>query len=789
MALTEASVFIKGEAVTEDGLKVIIGQEMDNALGVDGGKLSNERRDALKQYEGEKYGNEVDGRSQVVDRTILETVEWIMPAIMRIFAASDKIVQVEPQLPQDEELARQQTEYVNYIFMRDNPGFMLLYTWFKDALLQKLGWMIVYWDTERKTENEKYKGLTKEQYDAIKADADMEEVDCVAYPAFGPIQGLVHAMDARKGEQRLNPSEPLSPLDIEPKDADLSAAAQAPTLYDCTFRRTYNEGRVRIENVAPEEILISRRATGDNVPFLCRRRRCTRSELLQMGFDYDTVMTLSPFDEQEYNTERIERFQKNDEWPYRSNRTDPAMVEVWVNQCYLKVDMEGDGIAKLRKVTVGGDKTYTILGNDLIDEVELHSTTPIPMPHTLVGLSLADLVGDLQLIKTTLWRQILDNLYLTNNPRHYVNEDMVSENTYDDLLTSRPGSLVRGHGPQEGVVTPLTTPFVAGQSFQMLSYLDEQAEKRSGISKGNQGIAPDDLNKNAAVGSMGVGMLQEAAAQRVELIARIFGHYLVQVFRAIMGNVIRNQQDARVVKLTGKWTPVNPADWKKQYELTPTVGLGTGNRDKMVGQLSQILGIQIQGVTMQKGINGPLIYGKHIQHTVKQLANAMGFKNGDDFVGDPSQAAPQPPPEPDPMVQASKIKAQSEMVQHQITMQAEAQKNAAELQMRKELGVAELQMKFQIEMAKLGLEGKRLELDWTSTLRDHALKEAQAKHDKRMDIVGAVQEGRQQHHDAGMDVADHVHGARMDIAVHHLEAQKVAASNIPDAGTVPRSPD
>lgn len=788
MAATEESVFIKGEPVTEEGLKVIIGQEMENALGVDGGKLSVQRRDALAQYEGDKYGNEVDGRSQVVDRTIMETVEWVMPAVMRIFAASDKIVQVEPQLPQDEELARQQTEYLNYIFMRDNPGFMLLYTWFKDALLQKLGWIIVYWDTERKTETEKYSGLSQEQYDALKADPDLEEVECTVYPLFGPIQGLVHAEDARKGEQHITPTEPLSPLAPKPLD-NLEAGMQSPTVYDCTFRRTYNEGRVRVENVAPEEVLISRRATSDHVPFLCRRRRCTRSELIEMGFDYETVMTLSPFDEQEYNTERIQRFQKNDEWPYRSSRTDPAMVEVWVNQCYLKVDMEGDGIAKLRKVTVGGDKTYVILGNDLIDEVELHSTTPIPMPHTLVGMSLADLVGDLQLIKTTLWRQILDNLYLTNNPRHYVNEDAVSENTYDDLLTSRPGSLVRGHGPQENVVTPLTTPFVAGQSFQMLSYLDEQAEKRSGISKGNQGIAPDDLNKNAAIGSMGVGMLQEAAAQRVELIARIFGHYLVKVFRSIMGNVIRNQQDPRIVKLTGKWTPVNPASWKTQFELTPTVGLGTGNRDKMVGQLSQLLGMQIQGVTLQKGINGPLITGRNIYNTVKQMANAMGFKNGDDFVSDPAQAPPPPPPEPDPMVQASKIKAGADLQKHQITTQLDTQKSAAEMQMRERLGVAELQMKFQIEMAKLGLEGKRLELDWTAMNKDHALKTAEAlhsarhdnrqqRHDAVMDVVGAVQDGRQQRHNATMDIAD-----------HNLARQTAAASTIPDAGTIPRSPD
>jgi len=713
MDTTEQSVFIKGEPVTEEGLKTIIAMEMENALGIDGGKLSNERRDALKQYEGDKYGNEVDGRSQVVDRTIMETVEWIMPALMRIFASADKIVEVDPQLPQDEESARQQTEYLNYVFMRDNPGFMILYTWFKDALLQKLGWVLAYWDIERRTENEKYTGLSEEQYQALKADPDIEEVECIAYPAIGPVQGLVNAMKTRQGEERMYPSEPLSKLQPKPAldEQDAALAAVAPQVYDCTFRRTYNEGRMRNENVAPEEVLISRRATPRNIPFLCRRRRCTRSELIQMGFDYETVMTLSPFDEQEYNTERIQRFSKNDEWPYRSNRTDPAMVEVWVNECYLQVDMEGDGIAKMRKVTVGGDKTYQILGNELIDEVPLHSCCPIPMPHTLVGLSLADLVGDLQLIKTVLWRQTLDNLYLTNNPRVYVNEDATTENTYDDLLTSRPGSLIRGRGPQSENIVPFVTPFVAGNSFQMMSYLDEQAEKRSGISKGNQGIAPDDLNKNAAIGSMGVGMLQEAAAQRVELIARIFADSVRELFRANLGLIIRNQQNPRIIKLTGNWTPVDPRSWKKQYELSVSVGLGTGNRDKMVQQLSQIVADQNSVVMVQKGINGPLVNGQNLFKTRGKLVQAMGFKTVEDFYMDPAKAPPMPPSPPDPQIAAAQIKAQSDMALvkakgetdaqvEMIRQQAQAQESASTHQLEAQRNALDAQNKMEIERYK-----------------------------------------------------------------------------------------
>ena len=733
---TEQSTLVEDQKIDEVQLKAIIANELENALGVDGGKLSNQRRDALKQYLGEPYGNEIDGRSQVVDRTILETVEWILPALLRIFTASDKVVNVEPQLPEDEEIARQQTEYANYIFTRDNDGFLILHTWFKDALLQKLGWVKVYWDTERKIETEKYRGLTEQQYAELKADPDVEVQDEVVYPQFGPAMGLVHQREMREGAQ-VPFTGGLSGL--SPSPTDHAAPQGAPRLYDCTLRRTRNEGRVRIVPVAPEEVLISRRATpiheGGQIPFVSHRRRCTRGELLEMGFDKNTVMTLAPFDEQEYNTERVQRFQKNDEWPYRSSRTDPAMVEVWINECYLHVDWDNDGVAELRKVVVAGDKTYVILANDETDEIPLVSLTAIPMPHIMFGLSLADLVGDLQLIKTTIWRQALDNLYLANNSRTYVNEDALTENTLDDLLTSRPGGIIRGRGPLGENVAPLETPFVAQGAFEMIEYVDQQTEKRSGVSKGNQGLAPDDLNKQSQVGSMGVAMLQEQAAQRVELVARVLAEGVKELFKRVLGLVVRNQQEHRIVKLTGQWTPVNPADWKHQFEMTVSVGLGTGNKDKMLAQLMQLGQMLGTVVQQQGGVNGPLVTLENIYHVGKEIVSTMGFKNVDEFISDPAKnQQPPQPPKPDPHVQAAQIKAQADQQISQGDAQQKAQASQAELAMRERLGVLELQLKQQQFMAELnlkreqlGLEARTANIELDLKRADHGLKVAEHK--------------------------------------------------------------
>lgn len=712
MAQTEEQTFRTDIPLTESALKAIIQAELDNALGVDGGKLSAERRQSLSQYLGEPYGNEVDGRSQVVDRTIMETVEWVLPALLRIFTAGDDMAEFAPIRPGDEQDAENASEYCNHIVMQDNPGFMLLYQWFKDALIQKVGYIKSYWDIDRTIENESYTGLTEAERDAILGDDDVELVEEVAYPEIGPIMGFVHQMENRAGEQTLG-DQPLSPLFPSPVEGllkDAPAGQSVPTLYDLKIKRTREEGRVRIEPVAPEEVLVSRRATSvASSPFVCHRTHKTLTELLEAGYDHDTVMQLSPFDEMEFNTERVQRFEPNDEWPYRSSRTDPPMVEVWVSECYIKVDWDNDGLAELRKITVAGDKAYTILDNEPVDEVPIIAICPIPMPHVLIGMSLADAVSDLQLIKTTLLRQMLDNLYLTNNPRTYVNEEAVTENTYDDLLTSRPGGIIRGKGSFGGNIAPVETPFVAAAAFPMMEYLDQRAEQRTGVARQNQGLAPDDLNRNAQIGSMGIAALQEAAAQRVELIARVFAETGVkELFKRVLGLVIRNQQQAREIRVTDNWIPMDPRRWKRDMPVTISVGLGTGNKDRIIGALNQVLMMQASAIDKQGGLQGPLVTLKQVYETSKKLVNALGFKDVDTFIQNPTNVPPQAmqPPQhgPNPHVVAAQASAQAdvqgEMIRAQTQLRIAQLKAETDAQIRAMEAQADAQVrKYQTDVA------------------------------------------------------------------------------------------
>jgi hypothetical protein len=467
-------------------------------------------------------------------------------------------------------------------------------------------------------------------------------------------------------------------------------------LHDCTLRVTRSNGRVKLDGIPPEEILVSRRATRDDMPFLAHRRRWTYSDLVQQGYDEDTLDLVPMDDSAEWNSERVERHRIDDDGPTGDRRG--AAREIWVEESYVKLSRDGK-TTELYKVTTAGNGLIILTKDgepdiEPVDEIPLTSICPIPQPHKLIGLSLADLVMDLQLIKSTLLRQMLDNAYLSNWPRTEIADDVANENTYDDLLTLRPGGIVRTK--RVGGLVPLTVPYTADKSFPLIEYLDQAQEVRTGVARHNQGINPDDLNKTAT----GVSLLQQAAAQRVELFARLFAYGVENICRGIMGLVRRHQQQERIIRVTGAWMQVDPKQWRDSMPVTVSVGLGTGNRDQLLAHLMQLLQVQQQIVVAQGGPKGPLVYPQHIYAVANQLTEAAGFKTK--FFADPSQPAPpmppQPPPPPDP-----------EVMKAQAAMQAQALKAQADVQaIQAKAGLAG-DLLGKKAMAEIGIQQQRLD--------------------------------------------------------------------------------
>ena len=598
--------------VSELEIKSIISSEINNSMGFMGGALSESRKKSLEYYMGEKLGTEVDGRSQVVSTDVSDTIETILPNLLRVFTSSDQVVRCEPVKAEDVELADQVTNYINYIFNKDNNGFSVLYTWFKDALLEKNGIVKVYWDDAEKVEQETYENLNDQEYELLIADDDVEVIQEESFP------------DTYTKEQY-----ELFKADMESKGQLVEDIAQ-PKIHNCIIKRTKSVGKVKIENIPPEEFLIQRSAkTIEDASFVAQRVLKTRSDLIEMGYDEDIVNNLPTSNNILYNDESLVRNSNIDESP-TDDSPDDSTAEIEIYECYVRVDMDGDGVAELRKVICAGTG-YVILENMPCDFIPFCSLTPIPMPHRFYGRSVSELVEDVQLVKSTVMRQLLDNMYLTNNNRVAVMDGMVN---LDDLLTNRPGGVVRTKQPPSQVMMPMQNQTISQQAFPLLEYLDTVRESRTGVTRYNQGMDADALNKTAT----GVNALMSQSQMRMELIARVFAETGVKdLFKRIFELTCKYQDKERVVELNNQFIPVKPTEWRNRYNISITVGLGTGSSEQQIGMLNNILERQLQAFQLQGGQEYPMVSLKNIYNSLAKIIENAGLKNVENYFVNPDQ--------------------------------------------------------------------------------------------------------------------------------------------------------
>lgn len=657
--------------ISETELKAIVDQEAYSALGYVG-KLSEQRRRSLEYYMARANGDlsppEVEGRSAVVSPDVANAVEWAMPSLMRIFASGDKTVTFEPRKPGDEPKADLATDYVNYLYWTKNHGFKITYAWIKDALLQKNGIIKVYCEKKTETKTEEYEGLTDAQMVALVSDDDVEVLEQSAEP------------DPMAMQLPQIPGQPPQPPAM---------------LYSLKIRRTCDDVAIKICNIPPEEFLISRQArTMDDDTFKAHRVSRTLGELVAMGFDKDRVLKLS--DDQNWsqnNSESIERRVYDDE--YSTQQTpqtdlDPMMRRVWLIEAYIKCDYEGNGITAWRKVVKAGAE---ILENEECDGPPFIDMTPILMPHRFFGLSMADITTEWQKVKTALLRQLMDALYLGNNPRYEANPDMVN---MDDLLTARPGGVVRSK--QIGSVTPLQTADVSGPALAGIQYIDQVIDERTGISSNNQGLDPAMLSKTP-VGTM--DMAQQASMQKLELVARVFAECgFANLFRMMLKFVTRYQDKKAMMRVNGEWAEIDPREWEDGFDMSVSVGQNTGNRSVQAGQITQLIGLQ--QALAQFGIATP----QNLYHAAKKLPHVLGYKDADQFFSDPAKMPPQPP-QPHP----EQIKAQAQMQIEQMKEQGRQQSDSARMQQEQQLEQFRSQLQAQVDTHRQEVEAQQKALE------------------------------------------------------------------------------
>ena len=631
-----------------------IRQEISDSLGYDG-EISIQREKAIEYYYALPFGNEVDGRSQYVDSTVQDTVEWIKPSLMRVFASGDEMVKFTPHGPEDVASAEQATDYVNYVFTKDNPGWEILYSWFHDALLQKNGIIKVWWDEYEEPQREEYRNLGELEFEYLIADEDVEVIEHTEV-AGNEVEGI-------------------------------------ETYHDVVIKRTSYNGKIKVENVPPDEFLISREAKGiQEARFVCHRVKKTVSELRQMypDDDFDVGELGAGYNEEVYNAERMARYEFDDSYAWGAGLNEngeEALREYWLHESFIRTDYDDDGIAELRKVCTVGDYVFS---NEEIDKVPLISITPLKIPHKFFGLSVADLVMDLQLIKSTLMRNLMDNAYNQNFGRYAVLEGQAN---LDDLLTQRPGGVVRVKSPN--AVMPLATPPLQPESFQMLGYLDEVREARTGVNKNTQGINADALTSHTT--ATAVNAVMTNAQSRVELIARQFAETGVkELMYCIYELLVKYQDKERVVMLRNEWIPIRPDMWSDKMDCTVSVALGNGSKNEQMQHLSQML--QFASESMRGGL--PIVTVDNMYNLGAALIKAMGYQNVDDYLTKP------PPPQPEQQNPEAQMKAQQEQMEMQIK-QKELEIKAADVQVK----MAKIQQEAEKNAVDAQLKAEELSLE------------------------------------------------------------------------------
>ena len=656
-------------AMTESEFRAVLQSEIEASLGYLGDELSEARANALARYFGRPYGDEAEGRSAVVMSEVRDTVESIMPSLVKVFLSGERVVSFAPVGPEDVEAAEQETDVVNHALLKDNDAFAAFYAWMKDGLLGRCGILKYWWDDAPRTETERYEALSDDELALLAADP---EVEVAARRSYRDDTGAF--------------------------------------LHDATAVRTLERGRLRIEPVPPEEFLISRRAKSiADAPFVGHRVRRTVSDLVAAGFDRETVEGLARAGGAEADAapERLERF--GAEEAQGGDADNPALRELWVTECYLRVDHDGDGVAELRRALAAGEGgAFEVLENAPWEgaAAPFCALCPVPVPHKFFGLSVADLVDDIQRIKTVLMRQMLDNLYLANNPRKRVVEDQVN---LDDLLTSRPGGLVRVK--DTAAIAEERVEFTAAQSFPMLEYLDALKENRTGVTKYNQGLDADSLNKTAS----GIARIMNAAAERLELIARI---YAETGFRALFLGVheLLRKHGGRelAVRIRNRWVAVDPGDWRRRFDLTVHVGSGAGNADQRKADALMVL--QLQKELAAFGLVGPA----HAYAAFEKLIEATGWKTPERYMAHPEADDAAADPETEALKAElaaaqgalAELRADRALAEAELELKARDSERDHDIARRKiELGYAELAAKREAEAAEAAIDGARLAVD------------------------------------------------------------------------------
>jgi len=633
--LFDSEEFIEEDpSMGDEELQAAITQAIEDAVDFIDNTISPQRATAAEYYNGEALASGEEGRSTAQTMDVRDTVQAMLPSLLRIFCGSDHMVEFAPRGPEDIEAAKQATDFVNYVLNQDqDQSFVeIIYACLKDALVKGSGFLKYYYDESETTQSYELENLDDQALNALNSDPEIE-IDMLTSMASSDQQESSHSVRV-------------------------------------THRSKV--GKIKVEAVPPEEIVINRTARNlDDAELVAHRSYVTLSDMVLMGYDLSDVeqyATVNETDFELFNVEARERFQQSS---FEDNNLIQRVLYV---EAYAHIDMDGDGVAELRKICCAGP-TYEVLRNEPVDMIPFAFFCPDPEPHSFFGLSIADLTMDIQRIKTAVLRASLDSLAMSTHPRVGVVEGQAS---LEDVMNNEAGGVIRMRQP--GAVVPFTLPFVGKEAFPMLSYMDEIRENRTGISKAADGLDPSALQSSTL---MAVQQTIGAAQQRTEMIARLFAEGgMTRLYKGLLQLIIKHVDKPRMIRLTNGFVPISPDRWNANMDVVANVALGKGGDMERMNMLQQVAGKQEQ-IMQTMGPDNALVSIENYYATMVQMLEIAGFKDPQRFFKDPAQQPPTPPEPPKPDINERLIEVQMAEIN------ANIQKKQAELELEREKMIRE----------------------------------------------------------------------------------------------------
>jgi hypothetical protein len=685
-------------------LQGIVAGELEDAVSYIDADVSPIRAKGTEYYRGDPFGNEEDGRSQVVAMEVRDTVSAMLPSLMRVFFNTENVVEYMPRGPEDVAGAQQATDYANYIFSNDNNGFMTTYALFKDSLVRKCGIAKYWWDEVEEVKIEEYSGLDDQTVQMLMAE-NAEVKIVVSYP---------------------DPSMPMDMMQpqIDPMTGQMIQMPQ-PMLHDVQIKRMTKEGRIKIMAVPPEELVIDRRARSfDDAGIIAHRQMATVDDLLAMGYELEEIEENISSTDLDSNDEYLAR-QPLSTTMGSGDSLNPGQRRVLYVESYIRVDFDGDGIPELRKVCCMGSG-YTVVRNLPSSYIPFVDFPCDPEPHTspLEAMSIFDLTHDIQEIKSEVLRNTLDSLAQSIHPRTAVVEGQVN---IDDVLNNETGAIIRMRAP--GMVQPFSTPFVGQAAFPMLDYMDSMKEDRTGMSKAAMGLDADALQsstKAAVAATIG------ASQGRLELQARILAEGMKKLFKGILYLMTTHQDKPRMVRLRNEWVEIDPRVWNSSMDVTVNIGLGNGDTNERIQALTMIAGKQEQ-IMQQFGLSNPVVTPAMYIRSLQKIIELSGFKDASSYIQTlpadfqmPQADAPKPTPEE----VLAQVQAQS--------IQADIQKKAAELELKREQMIRDDDYRRDQMAQDLMLKKYELELKYQTQISTAEIEARQAMDREAMQQQSAI---------------------------------------------------